>query len=138
MNWRRCLLALVTMLALTVAGHADTHESTRVVDADQHASDARGRYPYRDKSTYVLEELDLRAGDVVVDIGAGDGFWTGQMAKAVGRAGVVHAGEVDREKIDKLTEQFRATPQITSTICATSARSSNRPDAFASSRDTRV
>jgi predicted methyltransferase len=119
MKWHYCLLALTTILALTIGALADTHESTRVVDADQYAPDTRGRYPYRDKSRYVLQELDLRARDVVVDIGAGDGFWTKQMAEAVGPAGVVHAAEVDRELVDKLKRQFRTMPQAKPYLCPT-------------------
>ena len=54
--------------------------STRVSDPGRHARAGDSRYPYRAKSQYILAELDLRAGDVVVDIGAGDGWWSAQMA----------------------------------------------------------
>ena len=119
MKWRLCLLAVLTLIVVTVDTDAETNKSTRVVDARQHGAASRGRYPYRDKSTYVLQELDLRAGDVVVDIGAGDGFWTRKMAEAVGPTGVVHAADVDTESVDRMKRQSQAMPQIRPYVCPT-------------------
>lgn len=119
MKWHLCLPALLILFGPIAGIYADTQESTRVVDAGQHAAVGSGRYPYRDKSAYVLRELDLRAGDVVIDIGAGDGFWAGHMARAVGPTGTVRAADVDREVVDKLKEQSRAMPQIKPYVCPT-------------------
>ena len=71
------LLRLFVLLILTtvpIRTWANSHQSTRVVGANQHACADTGRYPYRQESEYVLKELDLKPGDVVVDIGAGDGW----------------------------------------------------------------
>lgn len=111
--WNRIfLLVLLMLIAAPVTVYADSDQSTRVVDAKQHTYGGSGRYPYRDKSDYVLKELDLKSGDVVVDIGAGDGFWSRQMAKSVGAEGVIHASEVEQKKVDDMKEKLADVPQI--------------------------
>jgi predicted methyltransferase len=83
---------------------ADAPQSTRVVDPQQHLARSTSGYPYRDKADYVLKELDLKPGDVVVDIGAGDGWWSERMGKAVGPEGTVHAAEVEQKLVDKMKD----------------------------------
>jgi ubiquinone/menaquinone biosynthesis C-methylase UbiE len=107
------LLVLLMLIALPTAVRADSGESTRVVDAEQHAFAGGGRNPCREKSDYVLKELDLKPGDVVVDIGAGDGFWARQMSRAVGPEGVIHASEVVQKLVDAMKERFAGVSQIT-------------------------
>ena len=109
---RICLLILFILIAIPAAVYADSDQSTRIVDANQHAYIGSGGYPYRQKSDYVLKELDLKAGDVVVDIGAGDGFWARQMAQAVGTEGIIHASEVEQKKVDDMKEKLADMPQI--------------------------
>lgn len=109
---RISLLVLVILIAAPGAVYADSDQSTRVVDAKQHAYGGSGHYPYRDKSDYVMKELDLKTGDVVVDIGAGDGFWSRQMAKFVGVEGVIHASEVEQRKVNDMKEKLANVPQI--------------------------
>ena len=109
---RISLLVLLMLIFVPAAVYADSDQSTRIVDAKQHAVSSGGRYPYRQKNEYVLKELDLKAGDVVVDIGAGDGFWARQMAKAVGAEGIIHASEVEQRKVDDMKEKLAEVPQI--------------------------
>jgi len=106
------LLVVLMLIACPAAIYADSGESTRIVDPKQHAFKGKGGYPYRTKSDYVLKELDLKAGDVVVDIGAGDGWWSERMAKCVGADGVIHASEVEQKKVDKMKEKFADLPQV--------------------------
>ena len=87
---------------------ADSGESTRVVEDDQLVRQTKDVYPYRDKADYVLEELDLKSGDVVVDIGAGDGWWSEKMAEAVGGKGAIHAGEVVQDKVDGMKKKYES------------------------------
>lgn len=114
------VLAFSVCLLLPIAAvRADSCESTRVVAENQHALTAKGGYPYREKSDYVLKELDLKPGDVVVDIGAGDGWWSEKMAAAVGEQGTVHAGEVAQDKVDKMKQKFAGMPQVKPYLCPT-------------------
>lgn len=112
------LVALVVISAPTEI-YADPVQSTRVIDPDQHACTGGGGYPYRKKSEYVLKELDLKAGDVVVDIGAGDGWWAEQMVRFVGTEGTIHASEVEQNKVDEMKEKFADVPQIKPYLCPT-------------------
>lgn len=120
-NKRWIFAATLTALWLVVAAPslADTGESTRINDEKQEVCSIRGGYPYREKADYVLKELDLKPGDVVVDIGAGDGFWTEKMAEAVGPKGTVYAAEVDQGKVDHLKQRFANTPQVKPYLCPT-------------------
>jgi len=106
------LVVLLILIFVPVMTYADSGESTRVADANQHAYMGGGRYPYREKSDYVLKELDLKGGDVVVDIGAGDGWWAEQMARFVGTEGVIHASEVDKQKVNEMKEKLADVPQV--------------------------
>ena len=53
----------------------------------------------------------------MVDIGAGGGWWSEHFARAVGAQGKVHAAEVDEEKVERLKEKFKETPQVRSYLC---------------------
>jgi ubiquinone/menaquinone biosynthesis C-methylase UbiE len=55
----------------------------------------------------VIESLQIEPGDVVADIGAGKGYFTFRLAKAVGPEGRVYAVEVD----DDLTAQLESEAQ---------------------------
>jgi len=114
--------SLITMLIVITSAmivRADSGISTRVVDPNQHARSAGGRYPYREKSGYILQELDLKPGDVVVDIGAGDGWWARKMGDRVGSEGVIHAAEVDKQKVNRIKERAAGLPQIKPYLCPT-------------------
>jgi ubiquinone/menaquinone biosynthesis C-methylase UbiE len=112
-------LVVFILLSAPTAACAESVQSTRVIDPNQHVCTSGGGYPYRNKSEYVLKELDLKAGDVVVDIGAGDGWWAEKMVKFVGSKGKIHASEVDQKKVDKMKEKFADIPQIKPYLCPT-------------------
>lgn len=111
------LSALITIVSSSVL--ADSGESTRVPDSGQYAQAKTRGYPYRQKAEYVLKELDLKPGDVVVDIGAGDGWWTEKMVPGVEDKGVIHAAEIDQKKVDKLKSKFADVPQVKPYLCKT-------------------
>ena len=118
------LLMAILMLIVTAGGSpvttsTDSWRSTRVTDPKQHQLTGTGRYPYRAKSDYVLRELDLRPGDVAVDIGAGDGFWAERMAKFVGKGGTIYASEVEQKKVNRMKERFTDLPQVKPYLCPT-------------------
>lgn len=74
---------------------------------------------YREASDYVVKRLGLRRKSVVVDIGAGDGWWSSKIAEKLGVKGVIHAGEVEQKKVDAMKEKWEAVPQIKPYLCPT-------------------
>ena len=110
-------LAVGPVSAAQTVGESD--KSTRISDPTMHRRVGARSYPYRTKSAYILKEINLRPGEVAVDIGAGDGFWTEKMAKAVGAGGSVHAAEVSKKMVAKLKKKYASTPQIKPYLCKT-------------------
>ncbi len=76
-----------------------------------------GGYGYRENADFVVKRMGLRKGDVVVDIGAGDGWWSSKFAEKIGPKGVVHAGEVDQKKVDAMKKKWESIPQIKPYLC---------------------
>jgi ubiquinone/menaquinone biosynthesis C-methylase UbiE len=64
--------------------------------------------------------LHLRPGDVVADVGAGSGYMTVRLARAVGPTGRVLAVDVQPEMIERLTARVRAEmlPNVTAILGA--------------------
>jgi len=58
-----------------------------------------------------MPALKLKPGNVVADIGAGTGYYTRRLAKAVGERGLVYAVEIQQEMLDLLTHKL-ATEKI--------------------------
>ncbi|MBI4604832.1 MAG: class I SAM-dependent methyltransferase [Planctomycetes bacterium] len=118
---RASKLRLVFVLALVASppatALAQAERSTRVVDPECHQRKGDRHYPYRAWKDYILKELDLRPGDAVVDVGAGDGWWSEPMAEKVGKDGVVHAAEVDEKLVQKMRERFASAPQVRPYLC---------------------
>ncbi|MHC4691665.1 MAG: class I SAM-dependent methyltransferase [Planctomycetota bacterium] len=72
---------------------------------------------YREAAGYVVKRLGLRRNSVVVDIGAGDGWWSSKIAEKLGPKGVIHAGEIDQKKVDTIREKWESVPQIKPYLC---------------------
>lgn len=106
------LALLVIALSVQTPSSAQTHPSTRITDPQQHHRQGDKRYPYRAKSDYILQELDLRKGDVVLDVGAGDGWWSEKFAEQVGEQGMVFAAEIAEAKVDRMSKRFAELKQI--------------------------
>jgi ubiquinone/menaquinone biosynthesis C-methylase UbiE len=58
--------------------------------------------------TRLIQELDLKAGEVVADIGAGSGYISRRLARQVGQNGRVFAVDVQPEMLNLLTNRARA------------------------------
>lgn len=61
-----------------------------------------------ERTSQMIGLLALRAGEVVADIGAGTGYVTRPLARAVGREGKVHAVEIQPEMLDLLQTRLKA------------------------------
>jgi ubiquinone/menaquinone biosynthesis C-methylase UbiE len=58
----------------------------------------------KEKPDEVVRIMNLKNGDVVADIGAGTGFYTRRIARAVAPTGKVYANDIQPEMLDKLQE----------------------------------
>lgn len=61
-----------------------------------------------EKPEVVMQLMHLKPGDVVADIGAGSGYYTRRMARAVGKAGKVYAVDIQPEMLQILTNTLSA------------------------------
>jgi ubiquinone/menaquinone biosynthesis C-methylase UbiE len=57
-----------------------------------------------EKPEIVLKAMNLKDGDVVADLGAGTGFYTRRLARAVAPSGKVWANDIQPEMLDRLKE----------------------------------
>ena len=55
-----------------------------------------------DRPDIVIAAMKLKDGDVVADVGAGTGFFTRRLARAVGPRGKVYANDVQQDMLDLL------------------------------------
>jgi ubiquinone/menaquinone biosynthesis C-methylase UbiE len=56
----------------------------------------------------VMQALQLKAGDLVADVGCGTGYFSWRMAEAVAPRGVVYGVEIQQEMLDLLAGNMRA------------------------------
>jgi ubiquinone/menaquinone biosynthesis C-methylase UbiE len=57
--------------------------------------------------TTLLKALDIKPGDVVCDMGCGNGFYTVKLARLVGERGKVIAVDIQREMLELLKDQAK-------------------------------
>jgi len=105
-------IVAILFLCLPVVGRQEELRSGR-------GRDSRAGLGYREAADYVIKRLGLRRNSVVVDIGAGDGWWSSRIAEKLGPKGIIHAGEVDQKKVDAMKEKWNAVPQIKPYLCPT-------------------
>ena len=95
---RALALPISLLLALTFLGCGGKVDLLRV------ATSGRDGWQHPER---VMESLEIRPGDRVADIGAGDGYFLPWLSEAVGPTGRVYAVEVDAEKIEALHATVR-------------------------------
>lgn len=77
----------------------------------------------------VIELLDITSGDVVADVGAGDGKWSVAVADRVGSEGRVYATEVDPDDLKKIRDRVAREHAANVTVVEGRADSTGLPDA---------
>lgn len=94
-------------------GRATSHRSFADVEAWKKVFDAPER-PNWQMPERVIAALNLKAGQAVADLGAGTGYFTIYLARAVGEAGSVYAVEVEPTLVDHLRQraELEQLPQI--------------------------
>lgn len=91
--------------------------TSRITDPQAFAHRDSSGYAHRQKVEFIMERLDIRPGDHVLDLGAGDGWWTEHLARKVGSEGTVHAAEVSPNLVTRLENRFADTPQVKPYLC---------------------
>ncbi|HVV00505.1 MAG TPA: methyltransferase domain-containing protein, partial [Verrucomicrobiae bacterium] len=66
----------------------------------------RGERQAEERPDLAIKALKLKEGDVVADIGAGTGYYTRRLARAVGPKGTVYAEDIQPEMLDLLTNRL--------------------------------
>jgi predicted methyltransferase len=74
--------------------------------AQDRAAQERRREQWQ-KVDVIFAEMGVRPGAVVADVGAGDGFFTSRLAKAVGPSGRVFAVDIDDASIARLRKRLQ-------------------------------
>ena len=116
---RRCLIPWPTLAAACFAGllHAaepsvapgvnDRYQTTEGRAATVQILEGEGRELYQ-KPDEVIRNMELAKGDVVCEIGAGTGYFTPYLSRAVGDQGKVYAEDPQPEFLDAVREKARA------------------------------
>lgn len=110
---RPLAVAIVLAAALTSAAAAQPHapRSNFPVFRDRMEDPSRAQWQ---KPAEVVERLHLRRGGRVADVGAGTGYFTVRLARAVGGRGRVYAVDIDENALRYMRRRFRTEklPQI--------------------------
>lgn len=95
-------------MAFGAGCHREGVEQKKATSAayDVH-SEARQQDAFRQPDK-LIAALELHAGDTVADVGAGAGYLTLRLARAVGPAGRVVATDIDGEALDELARRAAA------------------------------
>ena len=90
-------LAIATLLVVTLVGGCTSWKRCAYEGSDRDSWQQTSR---------VVEALAIRPGDRVADLGAGSGYFTVHLARAVGPSGRVYAVDVDAEMNAYLEERL--------------------------------
>jgi arsenite methyltransferase len=97
-RWCLLLCFLLTACPAAVAQVEHKHHPPESASAYIKALEDPGRDKWQ-KPQRVVAELGLKPGDIVADLGAGSGYFTVPLARAVGPSGKVYAIDIDRDML---------------------------------------
>jgi len=109
------LLAVACLRAQPAAQTESGRKPAAVMSPDNASWLERPGRDEEDRPEFVLEVMNLKPGDVVADIGAGTGYFSRRLARAVEPAGKVYAVDV-RNQMLKLLREYAARDGITNII----------------------
>ena len=101
------LAAAAVVLATGIAS-AEHHEAFEGAIGNSNRAEANSERDGARKPDQVLEFIGLDAGDVVLDYGAGGGYWTELFSVVVGDSGKVYAHQRAGERYDQREAAFTA------------------------------
>lgn len=118
--WSWLLIALVACGAVQPVGRQGTspapkRQPANVMSFERASWLEREERDKQDKPEVVLEAMELREGMTVADVGAGTGFFSRRLAKAVGPQGRVYAEDIQPEMLD-LLKKYAAQEGIANVI----------------------
>ena len=105
------LMMLLASVQHQGQGHHDPQHSFEDTDrwVDEFETAARDA---QQKPDEVVRALNLSAGDVVADIGAGTGYFTRRFAKAVGDNGIAYAVDIEPNMLEYIAERAEKEGQL--------------------------
>lgn len=107
----RQLLTLLVACSLGLAEETDTYMGRPIAQTMHHQGAPwlmRETREAEEDPAALLEALQLSAGDVACDVGAGSGYHTLRMARLVGDQGTVYAADIQPQMLDMLQASARA------------------------------
>ena len=104
-------LSLLAVLSLAAWGQAASEANSAYQSKEGRAALAAGMdSPHRDarqRPRELVEELGIRAGDTVVDLGTGPGYMLPWLSRAVGASGKVIAEDIQQDFLDHARTKAR-------------------------------
>lgn len=111
-RWFALTVAVLLILPSTAAAQRRHPVSGRVFAPVMGVAGAgwleRAEREEEESPSKAIEALDLKAGMVIADIGAGSGYYTSRMAKKVGPAGRIYATDIQPGMIAILERRIKA------------------------------
>jgi ubiquinone/menaquinone biosynthesis C-methylase UbiE len=101
----RALLPLLLVSAVSAQEHHGQHGNPSDLDGYIAHLEDPGRAEWQ-KPDEVVASLELRTGDTACDVGAGPGYFTLRLARAVGPEGRVLAVDVETRMVETLRERL--------------------------------
>ncbi len=86
-------------LALCLVGQQE-HEDEQQRQSDRHRNRWQWQMPIR-----VMDEIGVKEGMTVADVGAGDGYFTFHLAERVGNSGKVLASDIDNRALQVIRDR---------------------------------
>jgi predicted methyltransferase len=94
----RCNVCRLVCLAFVLGGIS--------LSAQERAAGERSREQWQ-KVDQIFAAMDVREGATIADVGAGDGFFTSRLSRAVGTRGQVYAVDIDDKALERLRRRLQ-------------------------------